>query len=309
MTSSDARPIASEVADPDVTTHRVASTPTTSKSAASEPVARIFDVQRYSLNDGTGIRTVVFFKGCPLACPWCSNPESRSRGIEFTRREAQCLHCDPCPLDPAECPTGAYRQIGRDIGLAELEHLLARDEIFHRVSGGGVTLSGGEVLLQAPFAIALLGRLRAKGIATAIETTGHGSHAALLELGRLCDEVLFDFKIMDPRRAHAVLGINLPLVLAGFADLVAAGVRVVPRLPLIPTYTMTDANLDAVLDFLRPFRLPEIHLLPLHHYGASKYELLGIDYGVTDLVPPTAGEVDLWRRRCEAEGYRVVVGG
>jgi len=186
---------------------------------------------------------------------------------------------------------------------------IARDEIFHRVSGGGVTLSGGEVLLQAPFAIALLRRLKARGLSTAIETTGHGSREALMEMGRLCDEVLYDFKIMDPRRAHAVLGINLGRTLEGYASLVAAGVRVIPRLPLVPGYTATEENVAAVLDFLRPFAPPELHLLPLHHYGAAKYDLIGLAYEAADIPPPSAAEIDHWRRRCEAEGHRVVVGG
>jgi len=303
MTSSDARPIGCEAAA------RPAASARPGSAAAADPVARIFDVQRWSLNDGTGIRTVVFFKGCPLGCPWCSNPESRSREIHEVRREAQCLHCEVCPRREEDCPTGAWHRIGRDVTLSELMREIARDEIFHRVSGGGVTLSGGEVLLQAPFAIALLRRLKARGLSTAIETTGHGSREALMEMGRLCDEVLYDFKIMDPRRAHAVLGINLGRTLEGYASLVAAGVRVIPRLPLVPGYTATEENVAAVLDFLRPFAPPELHLLPLHHYGAAKYDLIGLAYEAADIPPPSAAEIDHWRRRCEAEGHRVVVGG
>ena len=272
-------------------------------------VGRIFDVQRWSLNDGAGIRTVVFFKGCPLSCPWCSNPESRRSEIEWVRRSGQCLHCDVCPKDPAECPSGAYRAIGRDVGLDQLEAEIARDAVFHRVSGGGVTLSGGEVLMQAPFAAALLERLRRNGVATAIETTGHGRHHWLMELGRLSDEVLFDLKIMDRDKARAVLGISLDRVLAGFADLVKAGVRVIPRLPLVPGYTMTEDNAEAVLAFLAPFALDEIHLLPLHHLGAAKYDMLGEDYRASGITPPTEEEVESWRRRFEAAGYKVIVGG
>lgn len=290
MTSSDARPISSE-------------------EPAGELTGRIFDVQRWSLNDGAGIRTVVFFKGCPLTCPWCSNPESRATEIEYVRRGGQCLHCSVCLRDPAECPSGAYRAIGRDVGLDELEAEIARDAVFHRVSGGGVTLSGGEVLMQGRFAVALLARLRAKGIATAVETTGHGSHSLLMEIGRLSDEVLYDFKIMDPIRARAVLGISLDLALDGFASLVAAGVRVIPRLPLVPGYTMTEDNLEAVLAFLKPFGLRELHLLPLHHYGAAKYEMLGQPYAAADIAVPAEEDVARWRRRCESEGYDVSIGG
>lgn len=117
-----------------------------------DDVARIFNIQRYSLNDGEGIRTVVFFKGCPHLCPWCANPESISGKIQTVRREAKCLHCAKCLRDADECPSGAFERIGRDISLDALEREVMKDDIFFRTSGGGVTLSGGEVLMQAEFA-------------------------------------------------------------------------------------------------------------------------------------------------------------
>ncbi len=122
--------------------------------------ARIFNIQRYSLNDGQGIRTVVFFKGCPHTCPWCANPESMSPRIETVRRESKCLHCATCLQDAEECPSGAWENIGRDVTLEELEREVLKDEVFFRASGGGVTLSGGEVLMQAEFAARLLQRLK-----------------------------------------------------------------------------------------------------------------------------------------------------
>lgn len=128
--------------------------------ARDEETARIFNIQRYSLNDGQGIRTVVFFKGCPHTCPWCANPESISPRIETVRRENKCLRCTPCLRDADECPSGAFERIGRDITLDELEREVLKDDIFFRTSGGGVTLSGGEVLMQAPFATRFLQRLR-----------------------------------------------------------------------------------------------------------------------------------------------------
>lgn len=128
-----------------------------------DDVARIFNIQRYSLNDGEGIRTVVFFKGCPHLCPWCANPESISGKIQTVRREAKCLHCAKCLRDADECPSGAFERIGRDISLDALEREVMKDDIFFRTSGGGVTLSGGEVLMQAEFATRFLQRLRLWG--------------------------------------------------------------------------------------------------------------------------------------------------
>ena len=271
--------------------------------------ARIFNIQRYSLNDGNGIRTMVFFKGCPLHCPWCSNPESRSHDSVFIRRDARCIHCETCEMDVDECPSGAFQRMGIDYTLDELIAQIMKDEVFYRVSGGGVTLSGGEVLSQAAFATRLLKKLKAWGIATAIETTGHGNRAALLELAKYCDEVLYDFKIMDPARAHAVTGINLRRVLDNFTALCAQGARVIPRLPLIPGHTMDLDNLNHVLDFLAPYGLKELHLLPFHQYGASKYGLVGLDYGMADVATPTEEDVAPYVRRAEEAGYRVTVGG
>ncbi len=127
--------------------------------------ARIFNLQRYSLNDGQGIRTVVFFKGCPHTCPWCANPESMSPKIQTLRRQSKCLGCTRCLQDVAECPSGAWEQIGRDVTLENLLQEVLKDEVFFRASGGGVTLSGGEVLMQAGFAARFLQCLRQWGSA------------------------------------------------------------------------------------------------------------------------------------------------
>jgi len=272
-------------------------------------VARIFNIQRYSLNDGAGIRTVVFFKGCPHRCPWCANPESISQKIETVRRESKCLHCAPCLRDADECPSGAFERIGRDVTLDELEREVMKDDVFFRSSGGGVTLSGGEVLMQAPFATQLLKRLRRYGIHTAIETAGDAPLSRLLPLARQCDEVLFDLKIMDPEQARSVTAVNLPRVLENLAQLVAEGINVIPRVPLIPGYTLTDANMASVLAFLLPSGIRQLHLLPFHSYGEPKYRLLGQQWSMREVSPPTADEVAAMRRMAENKGFHVTIGG
>ncbi|HEG1829474.1 TPA: [formate-C-acetyltransferase]-activating enzyme [Enterobacter cloacae] len=272
-------------------------------------VARIFNIQRYSLNDGAGIRTVVFFKGCPHRCPWCANPESISPKIETVRRESKCLHCAPCLRDADECPSGAFERIGRDVTLDELEREVMKDDVFFRSSGGGVTLSGGEVLMQAPFATQLLKRLRRYGIHTAIETAGDAPLSRLLPLARQCDEVLFDLKIMDPEQARSVTAVNLPRVLENLTQLVAEGINVIPRVPLIPGYTLTDANMASVLAFLLPSGIRQLHLLPFHSYGEPKYRLLGQQWSMRELSPPTADEVAAIRRMAEDKGFHVTIGG
>lgn len=272
-------------------------------------VARIFNIQRYSLNDGAGIRTVVFFKGCPHRCPWCANPESISPKIETVRRESKCLRCTPCLRDANECPSGAFERIGRDVTLDELEREVMKDDVFFRSSGGGVTLSGGEVLMQAPFATQLLARLRRYGIRTAIETAGDAPLSRLLPLTRQCDEVLFDLKIMDPEQARSVTAVNLPRVLDNIKQLVAEGINVIPRVPLIPGYTLTETNMARVLAFLLPTGIRQLHLLPFHAYGEPKYRLLGQQWVMREVIPPTTDEVAVFRRMAERKGFRVTVGG
>lgn len=271
--------------------------------------ARIFNIQRYSLNDGRGIRTVVFFKGCPHRCPWCANPESISPKIETVHRESKCLHCTPCLRDADECPSGAFEHIGRDVTLDELEHEVMKDDVFFRSSGGGVTLSGGEVLMQAPFATQLLRKLRHYGVHTAIETAGDAPLSRLLPLARQCDEVLFDVKIMDEEQARSLLAMNLPRVLNNFMQLVAKGINVIPRVPLIPGYTLSETNMARVLAFLLPSGIRQLHLLPFHQYGEPKYRLLGQEWGMQQVVPPTQEEISAMRLMAEREGFNVTVGG
>ncbi|MDV5169771.1 [formate-C-acetyltransferase]-activating enzyme [Photobacterium rosenbergii] len=275
----------------------------------SQHTARIFNIQRYSLHDGSGIRTVVFFKGCPLSCPWCANPESRSHQTTYMRRMAKCLECEECEMDVDECPSGAWELVGTDMTLDEVLAQVAKDDVFFDTSQGGITLSGGEVLNQPHFAIELLTRLKQLGYRTAVETSGHGSTTQLLRIGQLCEEVLFDFKIMDKERAKQVVGLNLDKVLENFTRLVGQGVHVVPRLPLIPGYTLDLLNIDRVIRFLKPFDVEEIHLLPFHQYGANKYQTLGMEYLMKDVAVPTQSEVEAIRSHVEAHGYRVVIGG
>lgn len=274
-----------------------------------DDVARIFNIQRYSLNDGQGIRTVVFFKGCPHTCPWCANPESISPRIETVRRESKCLHCVPCLRDADECPSGAFERIGRDVTLDELEREVMKDDVFFRTSGGGVTLSGGEVLMQAPFATRFLHRLRRWDVCCAIETAGDASASRLLPLAKACDEVLFDLKIMEPERAREVVNMNLPRVLANLKLLVAEGINVIPRLPLIPGYTLMPENMQRALSLLLSLGIRQVHLLPFHLYGEPKYRLLGQSWSMKYVPAPTAQAVARYREMAENAGFEVTTGG
>lgn len=253
----------------------------------------IFNIQRYSVHDGDGIRTVIFFKGCPLKCPWCSNPESRKA------------------VAPAFWVKNGKREaIGEWKTVAELVEEVMKDEVFFRTSGGGVTLSGGEVMMQHKFAAALLEELHDLGIRTAIETTGCFPLERIQQIAMYLDQVLFDLKIMDPVQSKQVIGISHTLVKENFEYLLTQkNLEIVPRFPLIPGYTDKQENLLAIIEYLRSLGVKEIHILPFHQYGSSKYEYLGWEYEMTGVQPLSAEEVEAIKEIFEKAGITANIDG
>ncbi|GFZ32157.1 [formate-C-acetyltransferase]-activating enzyme [Clostridium zeae] len=276
--------------------------------------AIIFNIQRYSLHDGGGIRTVVFFKGCPLKCPWCSNPESQKFKLEIMRKPNLCIKCSSescakCNMSPDKCPTGALDYIGKEYTVEEVVNEVKKDIVFYDTSEGGVTLSGGEVLAQPKFVLALLKRLKEFSINTAIETSGQGDTEKLLELAKYLDLILFDLKIMDKEKAKDILGADIELIRSNMKELVLNNHEVIPRIPLIPGYTMEDDNISEIIAFVKELGLKEIHILPFHQYGSKKYEYLGKDYSLLDIKPPSEEEVNAIKLKMEQEGLMVFIGG
>ena len=271
--------------------------------------ALILNIQRYSLHDGSGIRTIVFFKGCPLKCPWCSNPESISSHIQKVRIDNKCIHCHHCDFDVDECPTGAITEFGKYMTIDDVMIEVQKDMIFYRTSTGGVTLSGGEVLSQSIFAKELLKRLRGLGINTAIETSGQGSTQALIELAPYIDLVLFDLKIMDEKKSKLLLGADLSLIKLNFKTLIKMNKRVIPRVPLIPGYTLNEDNITKIIIFVKSLNLTEIHLLPFHQYGSNKYNLLDREYKLMDIPIPSGEDVEKIANEMINNGLKVIIGG
>lgn len=272
--------------------------------------ALIFNIQRYCIHDGEGIRTVVFFKGCPLHCPWCSNPESQSFSAETVMIENKCIHCKAvCPMKHDECPSGAVEVFGREYTVDEVIKEVLKDSIFYNTSGGGVTLSGGEVLGQAPFAIELLKRLKKLGIDTAIETSGMGSTVLLKQMSEYLDTILYDLKIMDPDRSKSVLGADINLIKNNLETLVKMGKHVIPRIPLIPRYTMDDDNIIKIVEFVKSLDLTEVHILPFHQYGSGKYEFLKKGYALKNVKQLNKEDIEDIKNYIGEQGLRVIVGG
>jgi len=271
--------------------------------------ALILNIQRYSLHDGSGIRTIVFFKGCPLNCPWCSNPESISSTIQKVRIHNKCIHCHHCDFDIDECPTGAMTEFGKYMTIDEVLIEIQKDMIFFRTSNGGVTLSGGEVLSQSIFAKELLKRLKSLGINTTIETSGQGSTQSLIELAPYLDLILFDLKIMDDKKSRLLLGADINLIKLNIKTLIFMNKRVIPRVPLIPGYTLNDDNIREIIIFVKSLNLTEIHLLPFHQYGSNKYKLLNKEYKLLDIAIPSATDVEEIANEMINEGLKVIIGG
>ncbi|WP_421740659.1 glycyl-radical enzyme activating protein [Cellulomonas sp.] len=232
----------------------------------------VFNIQKFSLHDGPGIRTVVFLKGCPMSCAWCSNPESIDPRIETT-------------TDPE---TGAMGTEGRAYTLEEVLEVCEQDRPFYEESGGGVTLSGGEALFQHVFAIELLARLRQRGIHTAMETTGHVAPPVFDQALDVLDYLLIDVKHHNRDEHRRWTGRYNDLPLRNLARAVERQIPACVRIPVIPgvNATLDDAESFALL--LRSLGIDRVQLLPFHQYGERKYQLLGRPYamaGTPDLHP------------------------
>ena len=277
--------------------------------------ATVTNVQRFSLHDGGGIRTVVFLKGCPFRCPWCCNPENLSAEPEVSLKERLCMHCSPrpggapCATAPEDCPTGAKELLGRTRTVDDLVAEVARDGAFFEESGGGVTVSGGECLLCQDFLLAFLEACRAEGLSTAVETTLALPLEDPARLVAACDVLLVDFKIADRARSLEVTGIDPELRDANLRTVLGLGARVVARMPIIPGFTDDDACVAANVARIRELGLSRVDVLPFHQLGQGKYDATGRDYALRDVPQLSDADVEGVVARCEAAGLATVVHG
>ena len=284
----------------------------------------VFNVQRFSLQDGPGVRSTVFMKGCPLACAWCHNPESQASEPEFVRMRHRCMVCGLCSekelsepvsldLDEADveaCPTGALQTIGRRVGSEELAKTLLRDRIFFDESDGGVTFSGGEPLLQARFVIEVMGLLRAEGIHTALDTCGYAKWADLQEAAGLASLVLYDVKLMDEARHKAATGVSNRLILENLSALSKIHSEIWIRVPIIPGINDDEANLEATAAFLAPLGgIRQVDLLPYHPTGEAKFARVGMTYALHGTPSPSIQHLEALSSIFRAKGLNTTIGG
>jgi pyruvate formate lyase activating enzyme len=300
----------------------------------SETTGIVFDVSRFALHDGPGIRTTVFFKGCPLRCQWCQNPESQAGPVELFYVAERCAHClqcvDICPEKAVSftaagvrtvnerctlcgecarvCAAGATLLAGKRRSVGELVERVLRDRPFFRKSGGGVTLSGGEALAQAPFAAELLAACHAEGIHTALDTTGYAAWEKLEALLPHVDLVLLDLKVMDAAQHRRLTGVDNAVILENARRLAETGVALTIRIPVIPGLNDDEENLAATAAFLKG--LPSrgtVELLPYNRLAESKYQRFGRQYSLAGLATPGPDEMDWAAAVIGKSGWRVRV--
>lgn len=255
---------------------------------------RIFDIQRYSIHDGTGIRTICFLKGCVLRCKWCCNPESQEYGIqEMTVR-------------------GKKKIIGQDITVAEVMEIVEKDRPYYARSGGGLTLSGGESLCQPEFAGDLLHAAKAVGINTAMESMGCAKWEIIEGILPYLDHYLMDIKHMNSAKHKQFTGKGNELMLENAGKIAASGqTRLSIRVPVIPTFNDSPEEIRDIARFAD--KLPgveDIYLLPYHRLGQDKYEGLGRAYELPDILPPEPQHMEMLKRVVEANSkLRCRIGG
>ncbi len=240
------------------------------KSLASQGPL-IFDIARASFVDGPGVRTTVFFKGCPLSCPWCHNPESQSYKAETMYFPENCIDCGNCREDK-KCFTRARRIVGKNYSPEQLTEIILEDKPYFISSGGGVTFSGGEALNFISYLSCVLPALKKENIHIAIQTCGYFDFNQFVSnISQYIDVIYFDFKIMDDDTHHNLLGKSNQIILKNFVNLLQHKVNVIPRIPLIPHFVANKKNLDAVAAFFLEHKVRHCEFL---YYNASSREKL-----------------------------------
>jgi pyruvate formate lyase activating enzyme len=293
----------------------------------------VFDIQRFSLNDGPGIRTTVFLKGCPLNCAWCHNPESISPAPQLSFNAIKCTRCRLCAKACRKgvhsfgprghrvafgacaacgacvrvCPNSALRIIGARMTVPEVMREVLSDADYYGRSGGGMTLSGGEPMLQYGFALALLKAARGKRIHTVVETNGTAAPGRYREIARFTDLFLLDWKATEPAKHRALTGVDNAPILRNLDLLYRMGKAIVLRCPLVPGVNDSDAHLRGIAGLARRYpRLAGVEIMAYHDFGTSKSRNIGRRSRLRHLRTVDEGQKEAWLKKLASLGCRKV---
>jgi pyruvate formate lyase activating enzyme len=295
----------------------------------------IFDVKRYAIHDGPGIRTTVFFKRCPLHCWWCHNPEGQNPKPELLYRKSRCTGCGECTRHCLQqaitlqanhisinrkkcttcgscaqaCPSDALSIVGRKTGVSELLEEIEKDRVFHEESEGGVTFSGGEPLMQHEFLNELLTDCRDRGIHTTVDTCGYASTETIRRVSGKADLFLYDLKTMDARKHAKFTGASNLKILRNLTEL-AQHNSIVISFPIIPGINDDDKNVTETAKLASSLpNIVQVNLLPYHRAGIDKYKSLGKPYRLNRIQPPTVQKIKAIKKKMESHGLKVGIGG
>lgn len=291
--------------------------------------ATVFEIKRFAIHDGDGIRTTVFFKGCPLKCVWCHNPEGISAKAELAYYTHKCTvcgacaevceygchtvengihtfdrnNCTACGKCDSVCSSGALKLYGREMSVDELFEMLVEDKMFYEQSGGGVTLSGGECLIRADFCAELLKKLKNDGISTAVDTSGFVSKKAIDTVFPYTDVFLYDIKALASDVHQKATGVPNGVILENLSYINALGGNVEVRIPYVPEYN--GEQIEEIAEYLSELKcITKVRVLPYHDYAASKYSALDIENTLPKILP---SEEEIEKVASVLEGYGIKV--
>ena len=294
----------------------------------------VFSIQRYSTEDGPGIRTTVFMKGCPLKCLWCHNPEGQEFSPQIAFNDSRCIGCkecvDACPQGAINftadgsrtdrvkcqncgkcaevCPTGARELIGKYMTAEEVFSEVERDTLFYRNSGGGVTVGGGEPTMQPGFLVEFLRKCQEQGIHTALDTSGYVEWKEMEEILKYVDLVLYDIKQIDLAKHAEYTGVSNDLILENARRISSKGIPMIIRVPVIPGYTDGEDSIRGIMEFACVLEsVVKVDLLPFHRLGEPKYRKLDRSYAFEGTQPPAGVDMQELKRIVESLGLQAKV--
>lgn len=296
----------------------------------------VFNIQKYSIHDGEGIRTTVFFKGCPMTCKWCHNPESQSYRPSILQNIEKCTSCKKCmelcpegaityeagKIKTAEdkctlcekcadaCLNNAREIVGKKYTLDEIMKEIGKDKLFYEQSGGGITLSGGEIMTQdMDYIMSILKKCHRLGYRVNIDTCGHAKFENFEKLLPYVDTFLYDIKHMDNDIHRTLTGVDNEFVLGNLRKLSEKGAKINIRMPLVEGINSSDEHIDKVIDFLKDLKILKVNLLPYHNTGKSKYERLDMVYEGDDYSAPSSERMEAIKAKFEANNFCTQIGG